>query len=100
MESVKEIFGGILEILVLVGSTVKVLLGILPFVFIIVVGYLVYSYREDLHCRRIAGSRILELDNLPLKKLRYLMLHLLGWLGYEEVIEEESLKVKKRKILF
>ncbi len=97
MESVKAIFGGILEILVLVGSTVKVLLGILPFLFIIIVGYLIYSYREDIHCRRIAGSRILELDNLPLQKLRYLMFHLLGWLGYEEVIEEEPLEGEEKK---
>ncbi len=97
MESVKAIFGGILEILVMVGSAVQVLLGILPIIFIIVIGYLVYTYREDLHYQRIAGSRILELDNLSPQKLRYLMLYLLGWLGYKEIIENEPVEDEEKK---
>ena len=89
MESIMMILEGILEVLVMIGSAVKVLLGILPFALVIIIAYLVYSYYDNLHYRRITASRILELDNLPRGKLRYLMLYLLGWLGYEETFEEE-----------
>lgn len=90
MDIIIMIFEGVLDVLVMVGSAVKVLLGILPFVFIIIIAYLIFSYREDLQYRRITGSRILELDSLPAVKLRFFMLYLLRWLGYEEPAEEEA----------
>lgn len=97
------IIEGILEVLVMVGSAVKVLLNILPFIFLLIIIYLIFSYREDLHYRRINGSRILELDSLNKKRLCLFMAYLMRWLGYEEVprpvteedAEEEPLYWKK-----
>ncbi len=99
-----RIFELILDFLAMVGSAVNVLLAILPFVAILFAGYLVYCYLDDLHCHRIAGSRILELDNLPPGKLRYLMLYLLDTLGYEAIVEEEPAegengKAEQKKLL-
>lgn len=97
MDSIMTIFELILDFLAMVGSAVNVLLVILPFVIIIVTGYIVYCYFDELHCRRIAGSRILELDNLPPGKLRHLMLYLLGTLGYEAIVEEEPAENENEK---
>ena len=90
MEIATMIFSRLLEVLVLVGSAVKVLLKALPVIGLIIFVYLIHAYRDEMHSRRISNSRIRALDNLSLLKLRFFMKFFLTWMGYEEIVSEKE----------
>ncbi|MEW5922198.1 MAG: restriction endonuclease [Bacillota bacterium] len=90
MQLATSIFNRLLDAIILLGSVTQVLVKFLPLILVVILAYMIYGYRDDLYYRRIAGSRIAELDKLSLVKMRFFMGFFMQWLGYEVIIKEEE----------
>ncbi len=103
MELVISVFEQVMGGMILLGSATQTLVKFLPLIILAVLAYLIFSYRDDLFFRRIAASRIMELDKLSRPKLRLFMRFFMQWLGYEEMVDhgdllaDEEARWKKNK---
>ncbi len=90
MDFIQRILGGVLDGLALVGTAVELLLFIVLIGLGILLFILILNYRDDLKFKRIVYSRINEIDELSLTRLKIFIPTMLILMGYEPVQEEDE----------
>lgn len=98
--------GAVLNVLQTTGSAVEIILRYLPIFLILFLVLALAGYLEDLNFKRIANSRIKEIDSLTQPKFKYFVRSFLFLLGYKELKlelvtedsnEDESVEEEEQK---
>ncbi len=90
MDLIQRILGRALDGLALVGTAVELLIYVVLIGLGILFFILILNYRDDLKFKRIVYSRINEIDELSLTKLKIFMPTMLSLMGFVPVHEEDD----------